>query len=481
MTWMGRERMSHTQHPISNPPQTPRIIKVLAVPAAGAGYIQDLAALRANPVPLPRRFTATPQTLGFRTVREAAQVVSVGLALDSGQVAWGDCVSGASPGQAGCAPVFRATEGLDAIQRLVAPALEGRELSTFRDLATKVDTLGRAVEPSPPPEEPKVEDPALRAFLTALPRAIQATRHPGSYSPGAQSPTPQLHPALRYGLTQALLQAVALARGVTMAAVIAAEWHLPERRSPIPIHAQCGHERYFDAEKMIVRGVASLPHAAVDDIAEQVGEEGRELLHYARWLKTRIEELGSDGYWPTVHFDVQGALGAIAGDNLGRVLGHLYALELAVQPYPLRVEDPVLLESRDAQIEAMRTLRQYARFRNMKVGLVADGWANTLDDVRAFVDAGAADMIQLKMPDLGGVHHAVEAVLACRAGQVGALLGGSATETGLAARAAAHVALATGPHLVVARPGLGVDEAFSLTHNEMARALAEMQAMKSEE
>jgi methylaspartate ammonia-lyase len=472
--------MPNTQYPISNTPKTPRIIKVLAVPATGAGYIEDLAALRADPVPLPRRFTAAPQTPGFRAVREVAEVVSVGLVLDSGQVAWGDCVAGASPGQAGCAPVFRATDGLAAIRRWVAPALEGRELSTFRDLAAEVDTLGQAAEPSPPPEEPEVQDASLRAFLTALPRAIQATRRPDSYSPTSQSSAFQLHPALRYGVTQALLQAVALARGVTMAAVIAAEWHLPEPRSPVPIHARSGHERYFDAEKMIVRGVASLPHAAVDHIAEQVGEEGGELLHYARWLKTRTEELGGDGYWPTLHFDVQGALGAIAGDNLGRVLGHLHSLELAVQPYPLRVEDPVLLGDRDAQIEAMRTLREYVRFHNMKVGLVADEWANTLDDVRTFVGAGAADMIHLRMPDLGAVHHAVEAVLSCRAGQVGALLGGSATETGLAARVAVHVALAAQAHLVVARPGLGVDEAVSLTHNEMVRALAEMREATSE-
>ena len=165
-------------------------------------------------------------------------------------------------------------------------------------------------------------------------------------------------------------------------------------------------------------------------------------------------------------------MGLIFENNLGRVLGQLYALESAVQPYRLRVESPVIMESREAQIEAMKTLRDYVRFRKMRVQLVADEWANTLDDIQAFVDAGAADMIQVKMPDLGSVHNTVEAVLACKAGGVAAFLGGSCAETDLSARVSVHVALATQPDILMAKPGMGVDEAISLVQNEMARVLA---------
>jgi methylaspartate ammonia-lyase len=35
-----------------------------------------------------------------------------------------------------------------------------------------------------------------------------------------------------------------------------------------------------------------------------------------------------------------------------------------------------------------------------------------------------------------------------------------------------HVALATRPDLVMAKPGMGVDEAVALVQNEMARTLA---------
>ena len=114
---------------------------VLAVPAVGAGYYEDLAALQAEHVPLPQRFTAPPVTPGFRAVREVAEAVSVGLVLDTGQVAWGDCVAVSYSGKAGREPVFRTEEGLATIREVVAPVLEGRALTGFRELAAEVDRL----------------------------------------------------------------------------------------------------------------------------------------------------------------------------------------------------------------------------------------------------------------------------------------------------------------------------------------------------
>jgi methylaspartate ammonia-lyase len=136
----------------------------------------------------------------------------------------------------------------------------------------------------------------------------------------------------------------------------------------------------------------------------------------------------------------------------------------------VRVEDPLIEESRAAQIEQLRTLRDYVGTRGISVEIVADHWVNTLDDVRAFVEAEAADLLHLRLPDLGGIHHAVEAVLACHAGNVGVMLDGG--ETDLAAQIGAHVALATRADLLLARPGPTVDAAVMSTRNEMARALA---------
>ena len=110
------------------------IVRGFCVPAVGAGYCEDLAALQEEPMPLLQRFAAAPVAPGFRAIREVAEVVSVGLELgDTGQdslgsfrVAWGDCVGVAYCGNAGRDPVFRCTEGVTTIRNAVAPFLEGK-------------------------------------------------------------------------------------------------------------------------------------------------------------------------------------------------------------------------------------------------------------------------------------------------------------------------------------------------------------------
>jgi len=454
-----------------------RITRVLAVPALGAGYVEDLAALQADPIGLPERFTAAAVTPGYRAVREVAEAVSVGLVLDNGQVAWGDCVGVSYGGKWGRDRVFRSQDGLLALEGTVAPALAGRVLTGFRELAAEVDLLTEEVEITRPRARSgpdRQEGVSRRALLTAPARALHAAREEEATE--QVTIERRLHTAVRYGISQALLQAVALDRGVTMAEVVTREWGLPEPAGPIPIHAQSGHERYYHAEKMIVRRIASLPHGLVDDLYQQVGKDGREMTRYIRWLRDRIGQLGGTGYQPTIHLDLYGALGWLHGDNLGQALGQLCGWQLAAAPYRLRVESPLLMDSREAQIEVMKTLREYVRLRKMTVQLVADEWANSLDDVQAFLEAGAADMIQIKMPDLGSIHNAVEAVLACKAAGIEAFLGGSYAETDLSARVSAHVALATQPELIMAKPGLAVDEAVSLVQNEMARILAWIEA-----
>ncbi len=452
----------------------PTIVRLLTVPSVGGYYSEDLTALQSRPMPVAERYTAEPSAPGFRRVREVAEAVSVGLVLDDGRVAWGDCAAVAYSGKAGRFPVFRAEAGIASLRAVVAPMLEGQRLTGFRPLAEAVDRLVETVAVERP-AEPRGEQVSgrfsRRDLLTGRFARSDAEESPRTERVDITQP---LHAAVRYGVSQALLQAAALARGLTMAEVVADEWGLPLPTEPVPIHAQSGGDRYANADKMIARRVASLPHALVDNIPEQLGSDGSKLVQYARWLTERIRALAGEDYRPTIHLDVHGALGQIFDNNLGRVLGALYALESATRPYPLRVECPVMLASREAQIDAMRTLKEYVQARGMRVQLVADEWANTLDDIRAFVEAQAADMIQIKMPDLGSVHNTVEAVLVCKRGGVGAFLGGSCAETDVSARVSVHVALAARPDIVMAKPGMGVDEAVMLTQNEMGRALAEI-------
>lgn len=473
-----------------------KITALLAVPAAGACYRTDLAALRERPIPRAEQHTAEPLTPGFRRVREVAEGVSVGLVLscvnpptsrsDSPAIAWGDCMSVAFGGMAGRERPLRTADGLRTIREIIAPALEGREILSFRQLATAVDALTE-VAYVPAPEPPHGDDRtdrrpgglSRRDLLTAPLRFLQPERERGDLD-NAEAPRPAetvaverpLHTAIRYGLSQALLSAAALTRGLSMAQIIADEWRLPQPSKPIPIHAQTGADGRGNADKMIARRIASLPHGLVENISDQLGNDGEVLLSYVSWLRDRIRDLGGLGYRPTIHLDLHGALGHVYDFNLGRVLGYLYRLEKLARPYPVRIESPVLMATRAGQIDAMRTLREYVQFRGMGVEMVADEWANTLDDIQAFIAAQAADMIHVKMPDLGGLHNTVEAVLTCKQAGIGALLGGSCAETDLSARVSAHVALATRPDLIMAKPGMGVHEGISIVENEMNRTLA---------
>jgi methylaspartate ammonia-lyase len=458
---------------------TATIRDVLAVPATGAYYFDDLTALQVNPLSPAERYTAKPATPGFVRVREVAEALSVGLILEDGQVAWGDCVAVEFSGKAGRHPLFRAREGLATIEGIIAPALCGRKLTSFRSLATEVDALVETVEITEPRNQAQAGEESegapkklSRRALLSTPARLLRQSDEGPASTEQVTVDRPLHTAVRYGVSQALLGAVALSRRTTMAEVVAEEYGLPLPGEVVPIHAQCGADRYAGADKMIARRVDSLPHTLVDNIPEHLGEDGEVLVHYARWLRERIPQLAGDGYRPTIHLDVHGALGRIYEHDLGKILGFLYRLEAATSPFPLRVESPVIMDTREAQIDAMQTLRDYVRLRKMKVGLVADEWANTLDDIRAFIAAQAVDMIQIKMPDLGSVHNSIEAVLACREGGIGAFLGGSCAETDLSARVAVHIALATQPDLIMAKPGMGVDEGVTLVRNEMGRILA---------
>lgn len=447
------------------------ITRVIAAPGTAGCFAEDLTALQSGPIDPADRYITPGVTPGFNTIRQPAEAVSVGLVLDSGQITWGDCVSVAYSGKAGRASAFSAREGLITIQEQIAPFLEGKKLSGFRQIAADLDGLTEPVQVErtlPQPEQG--QDLTRRELFQSAARLFNdqpPTRR--------ETVTRAIHPGIRYGVSQALLAAVARDRKISRCQVICQEWDLPLPDRPVPLHAQCGRNRFAGVDQMIAHRVDSLPHALVDDLPEQIGDEAVNLIRYTRWIRKRIQDRGAAGYHPTIHLDVHGALGLIYNQDLGRILGSLYALEKAAEPYSLRIECPLIMETREEQIEAMTTLREYLEFRRMNVQLVADEWANTLEDIQAFLNQRAAHMIQIKPPDLGSLHNSVDAVLACKTHQTEAFLGGSCAETDLSARASVHLALATRPALIMAKPGLGIDEGISLITNETNRTLRSLQ------
>ncbi len=281
----------------------------------------------------------------------------------------------------------------------------------------------------------------------------------------------RLHTALRYGLTQALLNATALAGRETGAEVIVREYGARLQSQPVGILASCHRGDALQLDRVIMKRAAVLPHASFT-VARDPGPQGEVLMEYAGSIAKRIQEVGAPDYKPRIHLDLYGTLGDLFGDNLEALADYLARLGKAVQPFELLIESPVIAKSREAQIETLRTLKGMLKTRGARVGLIADEWCNTLEDTRVFAEAKACDFVQIKTPDLGGINNSIEAVLFCKANGMGCCLGGTANETDLSARVTAQIGLATGPDFLLSKPGIGADEGLMILTNEMLRTLA---------
>ncbi|MBV9786228.1 MAG: methylaspartate ammonia-lyase [Acidisphaera sp.] len=405
------------------------IIRDLVCTAVRSGYFnKDLLAIKRGPEADGFAYRGAPVSPGFEQIIQPGEAISVMLVLEDGQVATGDCVDVILAGLAGRDPVFRAADHLPLLRTMLRDTLRGRAIDRFRPLAEEIEEF----------------------------------RQDGA----------KLHTALRYGLSQALLRAAALAHRVTMAEIIAAEYGCAVAETPVPLLASCITHDYDQIDRMILKRLELLPHASFHIPERDLGPEGGKLLEYGRRLAQRVRALGGAEYRPRIHLDVYGTIGELFERDIGRIVDYLGRLAQAVTPLDLLIETPILAESQAAQIATFQELRQALRRAGHAVAIIADEWCNTLDDIRAFAAAEATDYAQVKTPDLGGIGNTIEALLYCRQVGLGSYIGGSGNETDHSAQVCAHVALACQADFLLSKPGFGGDEGVMIESNEMLRALA---------
>jgi len=401
--------------------------------AASAGttgfYFDDQGAIKAGAEPDGFAYLGDPVTPGFKAVRQRGESISVMFVLEDGQVAFGDCAAVQYSGAGGRDPLFLAEEFIPVIMNQIAPTVIGRELTNFRELAGELDNL-------------------------------------------KDGEGKRLHTAIRYGITQAALVAVALKDRKTMAEVVADEYGIDLVPGRVPIFIQTGDQRQLNADKGIIKRVDVLPHGLINNVRTKLGVNGELLLDYVHWLKERVMMLGEESYRPILHIDVYGTIGLAFGEDSGRMADYIGRLGEEARPLSLRIEGPMDRGSKAGQMEALQKLKEALKRKGVGVPIVADEWCNTLEDIREFVDGDVADMVQIKTPDLGGINNSIEAVLYSRGKGVGAYLGGTCNETDQSARVCVHIALATRPDQMLAKPGMGVDEGYMIVYNEMQRTLA---------
>lgn len=403
-------------------------------------FFDDQRAIKQNAVPDGATYKGDPVTPGFTSVRQAGESISVMLVLEDGQIAWGDCAAVQYSGAGGRDPLFLAERFIPIIQELVSPLLIGEDLTSFKEKAMEIDRL----------------------------------LHPQTLKP--------IHTAIRYGVSQAILDAAAKANKLLMCEQIAKEYHTTVSDRAIPIFSQSGDDRYDNVDKMIIKNADVLPHGLINNVKMKLGEKGELLAEYVRWLKKRVSQLKQDdAYNPVLHIDVYGTIGIAFEQDLKKTAAYIRELEKTAYPMKLRIEGPIDAEGREGQMLALKKLTYILDEMGSSVKIVADEWCNTLEDIIYFSDNRAGHMIQIKTPDLGSIHNTVEAVLYCKEKGIGAYQGGTCNESDRSAQVCVHAAMATKPDQILAKPGMGVDEGFMIVYNEMQRILALRNRQKNTE
>ena len=400
-------------------------------------YFDDQRAIKKGAAHDGMFYSGETVTEGFTSVRQAGDSISVMIILEDGQIAYGDCAAVQYSGAGGRDPLFLAKDFIPLIDKYIKPELVGKEADNFRSLCEMMEAI-----------------------------TIDGKR---------------LHTAIRYGVSQAILDAVAKATNRLMCEVVADEYGCTVSEKPIPIFTQSGDDRYLNADKMIIKGAPVLPHALINNVHDKLGEHGEKLLEYVKWLRDRILSKRTDeSYNPVFHLDLYGTIGAAFGDfNFSAMADYIAKVEQAAKPFHVRIEGPMDCDSdRETQIKALSGLTAELDRRGIDVELVADEWCNTLEDIKLFADNKAGHMIQIKTPDLGGINNTIEAVLYCKEKGVGAYQGGTCNETDRSAQVCVHCAMATQPVQILAKPGMGVDEGFMIAYNEMSRIIAVRKALR---
>ncbi|HPQ62458.1 MAG TPA: methylaspartate ammonia-lyase [Bacillota bacterium] len=375
-------------------------------------------------------YKGNPELEGFTQVRQKGEAISIQIVLENGVVGYGDCAAVQYSGAGGRDPLFLASDYIPFIRENIVPLLMNEEIGNFRLLAEKYDHL-----------------------------QIQGKR---------------LHTAIRYGITQALLDVTAKMQGITMAELVRKEYGIYKPSyEPVPIFAQSGDDRYTNVDKMIMKEADILPHALINNVKTKLGEKGELLKEYVAWLRDRILQYRhNDTYSPILHIDVYGTIGIAFKNDEQAIVEYLLDLEKTAMPFKLRIEGPTDTGDREGTMQVLKNLTAMLDAKKSTLEIVADEWCNTLEDIKYFADNRAGGMLQIKTPDLGGVNNVIEAILYCNEKNIGSYCGGTCNETDVSAKVTTNIAIACEATQCLAKPGMGVDDSMMIVRNEMNRVLA---------
>ena len=153
-----------------------KIIDVICAEGKTGFYFDDQKAIKQGAGHDGFFYTGKPVTPGFTAIRQAGEAISVMFVLEDGQTAYGDCAAVQYSGAGGRDPLFLAKDFIPVIEKHIKPLFAGKEITAFREMARQFEA-----------------------------HTIDGKR---------------MHTALRYGISQAILDAVAKSQHKTMAEIV---------------------------------------------------------------------------------------------------------------------------------------------------------------------------------------------------------------------------------------------------------------------
>ncbi|MEZ4750307.1 MAG: hypothetical protein R3B54_06695 [Bdellovibrionota bacterium] len=198
------------------------------------------------------RYQTPAQSSGMRTMRQIAEVLSVGIQVEVSRIL-GDALGVSYAGKSGRDGVFRA---------------DSTDVST---LSQRCVELGKSFS-----------DDCRQLSEWGLSNPI------------------------KFGASQALLRAHASVSKMSLTAFLCKEYSLPLPSEAVALHGSCGYDWNDNADKMVFYRLESLPAGQGDDLPNRLGKEGEKLIEYVTWLKGRVGL--QQNYSPAFHFDLHGGL-----------------------------------------------------------------------------------------------------------------------------------------------------------------------------
>ena len=116
-----------------------KITKIICAPGKTGFFFDDQKAIKGGAKNDGAFYQGEPITPGFTSVRQAGESISILFVLENGAIAHGDCAAVQYSGAGGRDPLFLAENFIPIIEQEIAPLYVGKEITTFKDMADRVD------------------------------------------------------------------------------------------------------------------------------------------------------------------------------------------------------------------------------------------------------------------------------------------------------------------------------------------------------